>query len=238
MFSRQIDFGILHPCVVNFAADTPLENLQTKCPELGLFQPDRIEAVTRLVLCDEITVSVVRTAQHRQTTTVSPEQLEKVLSDLLHNVVLAPHTVIHLGDCPLAVLYHVDRIYVHDCGSNAQLVSEAAEIVPIVAWTVSRQSTRINLKHQVSATFVDALQSTSRVPRIAGVDLTYSAVRSAVQQRREHLLLSGPVGVGKSTLVRCIAAELRVPFLSADCGDLCEGEQQGLAGLFATARQV
>ncbi len=76
---------------------------------------------------------------------------------------------------------------------------------------------------------------------MAGVDAAYTFLKSALIEQQEHVLLAGPVGVGKASLVRRIAAELGRPLLARDCGDLggAVGESgEGLSQLFATAARV
>ncbi len=75
---------------------------------------------------------------------------------------------------------------------------------------------------------------------MAGVDAAYSFLKSALIEQQEHVLLAGPVGVGKACLARRIAAELGRPLLVRDCGDLgAVGESgEGLNQLFATAARV
>jgi hypothetical protein len=136
--------------------------------------------------------------------------------------------------CPLATLYHIEQIYIH---ANERRRQETEEIS---AWTVNRETTRVHIVHQVSPDYLDALQSVDRVPRVAGVDAAYHFLKSALIEQQEHVLLAGPVGVGKASLARRIAAELGRPLLFRDCGDLSSvGESgEGLNQLFATATRV
>jgi SpoVK/Ycf46/Vps4 family AAA+-type ATPase len=75
---------------------------------------------------------------------------------------------------------------------------------------------------------------------VAGVEAAYHFLKSALIEQQEHVLLSGPVGVGKASLARRIAAELGRPLLFRDCGDLGAGGEsgEGLNQLFATATRV
>ncbi len=136
-------------------------------------------------------------------------------------------------NCPLGTLYHIEQIYIH--------ANERQETEETAAWTVNCDTTRVRIVHQVSPDYLDALQSLDRVPRVAGVDAAYHFLKSALIEQQEHVLLAGPVGVGKASLVRRIAAELGRPLLARDCGDLggAGGESgEGLNQLFATAAGV
>jgi hypothetical protein len=135
--------------------------------------------------------------------------------------------------CPLATLYDVEQIYIH--------ANERQETEETAAWTINRDTTRVHIVHQVSPDYLDALQSLDRVPRVAGVAAAYHFLKSALIEQQEHVLLAGPVGVGKASLVRRAAAELGRPLLVQDCGDLggAVGESgEGLNQLFATAIRV
>jgi hypothetical protein len=224
---------------VTFVGKSLLESLQAPCPDVGTFQPQQITPVPNLAVCDHLTLTVVRSANYRRTDSTS-EQLEVITAELLHNIVLSPGTVIYANNSPVAALYKIDRIYVHDCGKSA--LSTDIDSGDAVAWIVNRKSSHIHIRQQVSAAYIDALLNPSQMARVSGVDAVYNGIRLAILQLREHLLLCGPVGVGKASLVRAIAAELRLPLLSADCGELCGDEGLegggGLAGLFATAGQV
>jgi hypothetical protein len=137
--------------------------------------------------------------------------------------------------CPLATLYHIEQIYIHASERHRQETEE------ISAWTVNRDTTRVHIIHQVSPDYLDALQTLDRVPRVAGVEAAYHFLKSALIDQQEHVLLAGPVGVGKASLVSRIAAELGRPLLVRDCGDLGGAVAEsghGLNQLFATAIRV
>jgi len=226
-----------------------LEILQASWSELSTFQPTQLEAVPDpIVVAGQVTVTVVTRTAKQQQQRRRVLQLGQALADLLHNALLAPGCVVYLSDSPLAALYNIDRVYVHECCSSTNGPQQSVEDAAACCWTVDRRATRVSVRQQVSATYVESLQGAASC-RLAGVDASYAACRSAVRQRQEHLLLMGPVGVGKASLVRAVAAELRLPLIAADCGELLAdnsggGSDEGghstatLTGLFATAGQV
>jgi hypothetical protein len=96
-FFRQIDFGILQTGVRSFPTDNIADNLRNARRnglESNRFRPDRLEAVTNIVPCAELTVSLVRSSDSQP---VMKGDLEKVILDLLHNVVFASNSVINTG---------------------------------------------------------------------------------------------------------------------------------------------
>jgi len=197
---REMD-GLTCMSGVRILPDNSLINLDNT-PTLPSQLSTRDITKLQVVRVNHVTVDVILT-------TKKPSVPEDVIKDLLHDICFVNNTLVNLEQNRIAQLYHITAIKLitdlpPDNGSCYQLTNDAT----------------ISISHTYTTTYLQLMTSNAKAAVIGGVEGLYTRLNKIVRQRNQHILLCGPSGVGKTSLVARLAADLKFPLLTLDCSEI------------------
>lgn len=138
----------------------------------------------------------------------NPEILKTVIIDILSTAAFPSNSFICLENHPLAEIYGVHSLAVESSSHPSQDGVFCLD-----------PSCQIDLVEMVSLERLSLLSEGMGVQRVGGVHKAYAMVKSAMEGR-SSLLISGPIGAGKTTLVKRVAADLGFPVVQVSCSSL------------------
>ncbi|XP_023349425.1 cell division control protein 48 homolog B isoform X2 [Eurytemora carolleeae] len=210
---REVSSGIC-------STGSQIQNLGELLPHLTPQQGLQQSTLEKLNLTTVGSISVVLVLTKK---IEDMEGYSEILRDVLHNVCFVNNTTVLLEENTVAKLHHISAVQIHLDKSG-------------FSYKINRL-TNIKIARVYTTRYIHRMKKTKSAPLVGGVEGLYSKLYKCLRQKNQHILLSGPSGCGKGSLVNRLAADLEWPVISQDCSELGSGSG-ALEQIFDEAEEI